>query len=97
MANFKIMMNAYDKETFLDKKVLRFYIKQAFNQPEFVRKYKSITVASMQSELRAVGNYAVSNRTLRNHYKNAATQYLHDSINGDRSYIEDPSYSAIIY
>ena len=96
MANFKIMMNTYDKETFLDKKTLRFYIKQAFNQPEVVKKYKSITVASMQSELPAVGNFAVSNRTLRNHYKSAATQYLHDSINEDCSYIEDPRYSAII-
>ena len=72
------------------------FIQQAFNQPEFVKKYNSITVASMPSELRAVGNYAVSNRTLRNHYKNAAAQYLHDSISEDRSYIEDPSYSAII-
>ena len=50
----------------------------------------------MPSELCAVGNYAVSNGTLRNHYKNAAAQYLHDSISEDRSYIEDPSYSAII-
>ena len=50
----------------------------------------------MPSELRAVGNYAVSNRTLQNHYKSAAAQYLHDSISEDRCYIEDPSYSAII-
>ena len=32
-----------------------------------------ITVASMPSELRGIGNYAVSNLTLQHHYKNAAT------------------------
>ena len=37
-----------------------------------LKKYKLITVASMPSELRAIGNYAISNLTLQ-HHKNADT------------------------
>ena len=32
------------------------FIQQGFNQPGFVKKYNLITVASMPSELRAIGN-----------------------------------------
>ena len=41
----------------------------------------------MLSELHVIGNYAVSNLTLRHDYKRAASKYLLDSISKGPSHI----------
>ena len=56
MTNFKVIINAYDKNTFLDKKILCFYTARFFlqhflnnmffNQPGLVKRYKLIIVSS---------------------------------------------------
>ena len=51
----------------------------------------------MPRELRAIGNYAVSNLILRHHYKGAASQYLRDSISEDPSYFEKNNLNRTLF